>query len=177
MRFVPAGLAGAWILEPERHADERGSFARTFDEAVFARRGLVTHFPQHSVSFNRRRGTLRGLHLQAAPHEETKLVRCSRGAVVDVAVDLRPGSATYRAHLAVELSADNGRQLYIPQGCAHGFQTLADDTELHYLISTPYMAAAVRGYRWDDPAFGIEWPLPVTVISERDRALPCLDGT
>jgi dTDP-4-dehydrorhamnose 3,5-epimerase len=174
MIFRELGVAGAFLIEPERSHDGRGFFARTFCRREFEQRGLEPAVAQASVSFNHRRGTLRGLHLQAAPHEEAKLVRVTRGAVFDVVVDLRPGSPTYLGHAAVNLSAEEGRQVYVPPGCAHGFQTLEDGTEVCYQISTPYVAAAARGYRFDDPAFAIAWPLQVSVISERDSSLPYL---
>lgn len=176
MIFRPTPLAGAVLLELERKADERGFFARTWCREEFAAQGLDPALSQCSVSFNHRRGTLRGLHLQAAPHAETKLVRCTRGAVWDVIVDLRPESPTFRQHFAAVLSAETGNALYIPPGMAHGFQTLEDATEVFYQISVPYAPESARGYRWDDPAFGIPWPEPVTVISERDREWPDWNG-
>lgn len=176
MIFRETPLAGAWVLEPERIADERGFFARTWCRRDFEARGLDATIAQCSVSFNHRRGTLRGLHFQVEPHAEVKLVRVTRGAVWDVIVDLRPGSPTFQRHFAVVLSAGAGNQLYIPQGMAHGFQTLEDATEVSYQISAFYAPEAARGYRWDDPAFAIPWPGPVTVISERDRTLPLFEG-
>jgi dTDP-4-dehydrorhamnose 3,5-epimerase len=176
MIFRETPLPGAWVLEPERIADERGFFARTWCRRDFEVRGLETDIAQCSVSFNHRRGTLRGLHFQAEPHAEVKLVRVNRGAIWDVIVDLRPDSPTYRRHFAVVLSAQAGHQLYIPKGMAHGFQTLEDATEVSYQISAFYTPEAARGYRWDDPAFAIPWPEPVTVISEKDRSLPLFDG-
>ena len=172
MIFRETPLPGAWVLEPERFADERGFFARTFCRRDFAARGLEPAVAQCSVSYNHRRGTVRGLHFQIAPHEEVKLVRVTRGALWDVIVDLRPGSPTLRKHFAIVLSADLGNQLYVPKGMAHGFQTLEDATEVSYQISEPYAPEAARGYRWDDPAFAIPWPEPATVISEKDRSLP-----
>lgn len=157
-------------MAPEPIEDERGFFARTWCKEDFAARGLVAEFAQASVSFNRRRGTLRGMHYQAEPHAEIKLVRCIRGAIYDVVVDLRPDSATYCRWEAVELTADNRLTLWIPKGLAHGFQTLEDDTELSYQISAPHWPLAARGVRWDDPAFGIVWPQTAEcVMSERDR--------
>jgi dTDP-4-dehydrorhamnose 3,5-epimerase len=170
--FTPTPLAGAVLLELERKTDERGFFARTWCREEFIAQGLDPALAQCSVSFNHRRGTLRGLHLQAAPHAETKLVRCTRGAVWDVIVDLRPQSSTFRQHFAAVLSAEEGSALYIPPGMAHGFQTLEDATEVFYQISVPYAPESARGYRWNDPAFGIPWPEPVTSISERDREWP-----
>jgi dTDP-4-dehydrorhamnose 3,5-epimerase len=174
MRFIDTALADAWVIEPQLLGDERGWFARTFDAQEFAARGLSATIVQSNASLNARRGTLRGLHYQAEPHGEPKLVRCVRGAVYDVAVDLRPDSDTYCAWHAVELSADNRLAFYIPAGMAHGYQTLSDDCELHYEMGHPYVAAAARGVRWDDPAFGIRWPDPGVelTISEKDRAYP-----
>jgi dTDP-4-dehydrorhamnose 3,5-epimerase len=172
MIFRETPLAGAWVLEPERIEDERGFFARTWCSCDFAELGLDPTIAQCSLSFNHRRGTLRGLHLQAAPHEEVKLVRVTRGAVWDVIVDLRPGSPTFRKHFALVLSAENRNELYIPKGMAHGFQTLEDETEVFYQISEFYAPESARGVRWDDPGFAIPWPEPVTVISEKDRNLP-----
>jgi dTDP-4-dehydrorhamnose 3,5-epimerase len=172
MIFRETPLAGAWLLEPERFEDERGFFARTWDRRAFAERGLDPRIEQCSVSYNHRRGTVRGMHFQIAPRAEIKLVRVTRGAVHDVIVDLRPGSPTYTRSFAVTLSAENGHQLYIPEGMAHGLQTLADETEIFYQISEIYSPEHARGYRWDDPAFDVVWPEPVTVISERDRSWP-----
>jgi dTDP-4-dehydrorhamnose 3,5-epimerase len=176
MIYRETPLAGAWVLEPERFADERGFFARTYCRRDFEARGLDPAVAQCSVSWNHRRGTLRGLHFQAPPHTEVKLVRVTRGAVWDVIVDLRPASPTFRRHFAIVLSAENGHQLYIPKGMAHGFQTLADGTEVSYQISEFYDPASGRGYRWDDPAFAIPWPEPVAVISDKDRNLPLWIG-
>jgi dTDP-4-dehydrorhamnose 3,5-epimerase len=172
MLFRPTPLAGAMVVAPQRHADQRGHFARSFCEDEFAAAGLPSSFPQHSVSFNARAGTLRGLHFQLPPHEEPKLVRCTRGAVWDAIIDLTPGSPSFGRWHAEELSAENGLALYIPPGFAHGFQALRDETELLYLIGTRFVPQAAAGLRWDDPQFGIPWPLPVSVISDRDRQLP-----
>ena len=178
MIFTATAIAGAWLLDPEPLADERGFFARTFCERELAAHGLDARVAQCSIAWNRERGTVRGLHWQAAPHGETpphgeaKLVRCTRGAVHDVIVDLRPEAATFGRHVAVELTADNRRQLYVPPGCAHGYQTLLADSEVFYQMSEPYAPGAGRGIRWDDPAFGLAWPLPVAVISDRDRSWP-----
>lgn len=169
MIFTETKLAGAYIIEPERFTDERGFFARAFDQEAFAARGLNTAIVQCNISYNRLRGTLRGMHFQAAPHAETKLIRCTAGAIYDVIVDLRPNSTTFCQWISVELSADNRRLLYVPEGFAHGLQTLADDTEVFYQMGAPYVAEAARGVRYNDPAFGIEWPLPVTAIADRDR--------
>jgi len=172
MIFEETGIEGVWLLEPERFEDERGFFARTWDREEFASRGLNPAIAQCSVSFNHKAGTLRGLHYQAAPHEEAKLVRCSSGAIFDVAVDLRPESPTYKKWFGAELSAENRAALYIPEGCAHGFLTLSDSTEIHYQISATYVPEAGRGVRWNDPAFGITWPGEVTVMNDRDRSYP-----
>jgi dTDP-4-dehydrorhamnose 3,5-epimerase len=172
MRFLETGLAGAWLIEPEPVADHRGHFVRTFCAREFADRGLVTAFPQHSLSFTKSKGSIRGMHFQRPPHDETKLVGCTRGAIWDVIVDLRSSSPTCGQWQGFELSAENGRQLYISPGLAHGFQTLTDDAEVRYLISQFYVPSASSGVRHDDPAFAISWPLPVTVISERDAAWP-----
>ena len=158
MRFSETSVAGALVVEPDRFEDERGFFARTFSSEEFAARGLDVRVDQCSTSFNARAGTLRGLHYQEAPHAEAKLVRCTRGAIYDVALDLRPDSPSYLRWTGVELSADNGRALYIPEGCAHGFQSLVDATEVLYQISAPYVPSGARGVRFDDPAFAIEWP-------------------
>jgi dTDP-4-dehydrorhamnose 3,5-epimerase len=172
MRFRETGLAGLVVVEVDPVADERGSFARTFDASEWEDRGMCAGVVQCSLSRNTYRRTLRGMHYQEAPHAETKLVRCSRGSIFDVAVDLRRDSATFRGWFGLELSEDNGRMLYIPEGFAHGFLTLADATEVHYQMSEFHVAAHARGVRWDDPAFRIEWPATPRVISERDRTFP-----
>ena len=172
MRFTETKVAGAFLIEPEPIADERGFFARTWCREEFADHGLNPELAQANISFNHHKGTLRGLHYQAAPHEEAKLVRCTRGAIWDLALDLRPGSPTYRAWFGAELTAGNRAMLYVPEDCAHGFLTLADDTEVAYQMSAPYAPEAARGVRFDDPAFGIEWPGEVVVINERDRTYP-----
>lgn len=172
MEFVRTALAGVWILEQERHADDRGWFARTWDEAELRERGLETRVSQCSAQFSRRRGTLRGLHYQSPPFAEVKVVRCTRGRLFDVAVDLRPDSSTFRAWVGVELTPENGRALYVPRGCAHGSLTLSDDTEVSYQISADHSPDHARGVRWDDPLFGIAWPEPYTVIAPRDRDYP-----
>jgi dTDP-4-dehydrorhamnose 3,5-epimerase len=172
MIFTETALKGAFIIDPERLADERGFFARTWCQREFAAQGLSTKFVQCNISFNKKRGTLRGMHYQATPHEEARLVRCTRGAIYDVILDLRPESPTFRQWLSVELSAQNSRMLYIPEGFAHGFQTLEDDTEVFYQMSEFYHPESARGIRWDAPAFGIRWPNIVCIISDRDRNLP-----
>lgn len=173
MKFVETCLDGAFLIEAEPAKDERGLFARTFCELEFRNAGLATHFGQCSTSYSRHCGTLRGMHYQTEPHEEVKLVRCTRGAVYDVIVDLRRGSRTFCKWLGAELTAENRRSLYVPKGFAHGFQTLSDDAELYYQISAPYVPEAARGVRWDDPAFCIIWPLAEDrIMSERDRHYP-----
>lgn len=177
MQFEPTPIDGAFVIRPDRFEDDRGFFARTYAEEPFAARGLNTHWPQCNISFNRRRGTLRGLHWQEDPHGEVKLVRCVRGALHDVAVDLRPDSPTYLKTAAVELDADSAVAFYIPVGCAHGFQTLSDDTEVFYQMGAVYRPEAARGLRYDDPAFAIPWPVPDPILSDKDRALPMLSAT
>ena len=173
MKLEQTPLAGAYVVELERLEDERGWFARTFDPDVWRAAGIEPTNVQSSVSFNARAGTLRGLHFQEAPHGEDKLVRCTRGAVHDVIVDLRPDSPTYCRWFGIELTPDNGRELLVGKGFAHGFQTLVDASEVHYQMSYPFVPEAGRGVRWNDPAFGIEWPAaePRT-ISERDATYP-----
>jgi dTDP-4-dehydrorhamnose 3,5-epimerase len=172
LRFTETPLGGAFVIELDLLRDERGYFARTFDAAEFAEHGLDPHVVQCNTSVNARRGTLRGMHYQAEPDGEAKLVRCTRGSIYDVAVDLRPDSDAYCRWFGVELSADNGRMLYIPVGMAHGFQALTDGAEVHYQMSHRYIAKQARGVRFDDQAFGIDWPLPDPVMSERDRQFP-----
>ena len=172
MRFTAAPLAGVCLVDLERTADERGFFARSFCADEFARAGLAASMSQCSVSFNARRGTLRGLHFQAAPHDEEKLVRCTHGALWDVVVDVRAGSPTFGRWYGEELTAENRRALYIPKGFAHGFVTLADATEVFYMISVPYAPGSARGIRWNDPALAIDWPVAPTVISARDAGYP-----
>lgn len=172
MRLDPLPLIGAFLIVPEPHTDERGFFARTACEDEFAAHGLVGRYRQSSISYNARRGTVRGMHFSAAPGEETKVVRCTSGEVHDVIVDLRPDSETYLEAIDVRLSAANRHALYIPKGLAHGFQALRDETELLYMIDVPFVAGTARGIRWDDPVLAITWPERVTVISERDRSFP-----
>ncbi len=174
MKFHETPLPGVWLIEPERIGDERGWFARTFDAEEFRARGMNPEVVQCNASFNARRDTLRGMHYQAAPHAESKLVRCVRGAIFDVAVDLRPGSETHCQWHGVELTAENGHSLYIPAGLAHGFQTLTDGCEVLYQMGHHYVPDAARGVRCDDPAFGIRWPVPPgeRIVSERDRSFP-----
>lgn len=176
MRFTPTPLADACVVELEKIEDERGYFARTWCVQEFREHGLADRLVQCSTSFNAVRGTLRGLHYQIAPHAETKLVRCTRGAIFDVIADLRPSSPTFLRWHGLELSADNGRMLHIPKGFAHGFQTLEPDSEVFYQMSEYYEAAAGRGVRWNDPLLSVRWPLPVAVISEKDRLYPDADA-
>lgn len=172
MRFVETALPGAFVIEIEPHPDVRGFFARTFCRDEFTAAGLPGEFIQSSISVNLRRGTLRGLHFQAPPRAEPKLVRCNRGALFDVIVDLRADSATYCRWFGTELSADNRRALYVPSGFAHGFQTLTDDTEVAYQMAESYVPELARGVRWNDPAFGIAWPIDPPFLSERDANYP-----
>jgi dTDP-4-dehydrorhamnose 3,5-epimerase len=172
MRFQPTELTGVCLIVPERMEDERGYFMRTWCHDEFSRNIGDVSFVQASQSFNRVAGTLRGLHFQAAPHGESKLVRCLRGAIYDVVVDIRPDSANYGRWLGCELSEENGHALFIPQGYAHGFQTLDDGTEVAYQISAYHRPEAARGIRWDDRTLNIRWPLPISMISARDREWP-----
>ena len=174
MKLTPTPLAGAYVVELERISDERGFFARSFCQDEFRRHGLKSAIAQCNVSWNSRRGTLRGLHYQAAPHEEAKVVRCTRGAIWDVIVDLRESSPTRWRWHALELNAENRLAFYVPEGFAHGFQTLADDSEVLYQMSEFYHPDLARGLRWDDPKLGIGWPLPDPILSPRDRAYALL---
>ena len=176
MIFEELPLAGAYVVDMTRAADERGFFARAFCADEFAALGLAGAMSQCSVSFNARKGTLRGLHFQAAPHDEEKLVRCTAGAIFDVIVDIRAESPTFRRWCGTELTADNHRSLYVPKGFAHGFISLADDSEVYYMISVPYVPGFARGLRWSDPAIGIAWPIVPTVISARDAEYPLIDA-
>jgi dTDP-4-dehydrorhamnose 3,5-epimerase len=172
MHFHETGVAGAFLLEPERIGDERGFFARTWCAREFAERGLSTQLAQCNISYNTLSGTLRGMHYQAAPHAEVKLVRCTSGAIYDVVIDVRPGSPTYRCHFGATLSAATRMAMYVPEGCAHGFLTLTDGSEVFYQMSAFYAPEAARGVRWDDPAFAIAWPGDVRVIAARDAGYP-----
>lgn len=174
MIFTELELKGVWVIEAERLNDERGFFARTFCADEFAAHGLNAAIAQCNVSYNARRGTLRGLHFQAPPHAEAKVVRCTAGSVFDVVVDIRPGSPTFKRWLGLELSAPNRKMLYVPEGYAHGFQTLEDRTELFYQMSTSYAQSAARGIRWNDAALAIAWPLSNPTISTRDATFPSL---
>jgi dTDP-4-dehydrorhamnose 3,5-epimerase len=175
MKVVETELRDVLVLEVDPIGDERGLFARTWDRAELISRGLTPGMEQVSIAYNEVAGTLRGLHFQAAPHDEAKTVRCTAGAIFDVAVDLRDGSPTRFRWVSVELSSTNRRSLFVPEGCAHGYITLTDAAEVQYMISTSYVPDAARGYRWDDPTLAIEWPVPVTRISDRDAALPYLE--
>ncbi len=170
--LLPTEVQGALLVAPVAIKDERGLFARTYDAAIFARAGLPTDWPQCNTSWNARKGTLRGMHYQAAPRPDAKIVRCTRGRIFDVAVDLRPDSPTYRRWTGVELSQENRRALAIPGGCAHGFMTLEDDCEVFYMMGDTYVPDLARGIRWNDPAFGIVWPAEPVVIAEKDKSWP-----
>jgi dTDP-4-dehydrorhamnose 3,5-epimerase len=172
MRFLDTRVAGAWLLEPDVRADDRGFFARLWSRDEFTARGLNSDFVQANNSFSNLRGTLRGLHWQAEPHGEAKLVRCIQGRIFDVIVDMRPASPTYLRWAGAELGADDRRLAYVPEGCAHGYLTLDDRTEVIYAVTAPYAAASERGLRWNDPAVGIEWPMAPPVLSAKDRAWP-----
>jgi dTDP-4-dehydrorhamnose 3,5-epimerase len=172
MKFNPTPLHNVLLIDLEPILDSRGFFARTFCVEEFAARGLETRYAQHSASFSTRKGTVRGMHYQLEPHAEVKIVRCVKGDIWDVVIDIRPDSPTYRRWQCFELSSTNRNQLYIPKGCAHGFQTLSDDVELNYVISEPYSPQFAYGVRHNDPIFGITWPLPVTEISRKDLQWP-----
>lgn len=171
--FKETKLKGAFVIEPERFDDERGFFARSFSDKEFAAQGIDPHFVECNISFNKRKNTLRGMHFQRAPYAQGKLVRCTAGAIYDVAVDLRPDSETFRRWVAVELTGQNRLMLYVPEGFAHGFQTLEDNTEVFYQVSTHYVPASCDGVRWNDPAFDIRWPaIEGVIVNERDRTYP-----
>jgi len=172
MIFVETKLKGAYLIELEPIADERGFFARSWCQQEFEVHGLNQNMVQCNISFNKKKGTMRGMHYQVAPHEEAKLVRCTKGAIYDVIIDLRPNSSTFKQWIAVELTAENYKMLYIPEGFAHGFQSLADNTEVFYQMSAFFHPESARGIRWDDPAFKIEWPENEQIISEKDLQYP-----
>ncbi|MBO1751983.1 dTDP-4-dehydrorhamnose 3,5-epimerase [Actinotalea sp. BY-33] len=172
MRYTTTAVDGAIIVDLDPFSDDRGLFARTFDAEEFAAHGIDVGVAQCNLSYNHKAGTLRGLHRQVPPHAEGKLVRCTAGAIVDVAVDVRPESPTYGQHVMVELTAENRRALFIPAYVAHGYQTLVDGTEVTYQVSGPYVPGGEQGYRYDDPAFGISWPHEVTLISDKDASWP-----
>jgi dTDP-4-dehydrorhamnose 3,5-epimerase len=175
MKFAKTSLADAMVIDVDRFDDDRGYFARTFCTEEFGQHGLETAFAQQNHSYSRTRGTLRGMHFQKSPHAEVKLVRVVQGALYDVIIDLRPDSPTYLKWESFELTSENARTLYVPMGFAHGFQTLSDDTHVIYQISHPYKPDAASGLRYDDPALGIAWPLPVASMSEKDTAWPPVD--
>ena len=170
--FADTKLAGAFVIEPEKIEDERGFFARTFCQREFEVHGLKVNTAQCNISFNKRRGTLRGMHFQDGRFAEAKLVRCTGGSIYDVIIDLRPSSPTFKLHVGVELSAENCKMIYVPEGFAHGFQTLEENSEVFYQMSEFYRAEQARGVRWNDPAFGIVWPADERTINERDRNYP-----
>ena len=172
MIFIETGLKGAFVINPERLEDERGFFARTWCRREFKDYGIDTEFVQCNISFNKKKGTLRGIHYQVHPCTEAKLVRCTMGAILDVMIDIRPQSSTYKHWISVELTHKNRKMLYIPKGFAHGFLTLMDDTEVFYQMSEFYKPEYARGIRWNDPVFNIDWPDEVVVISDRDRNYP-----
>ncbi|MBO7747245.1 dTDP-4-dehydrorhamnose 3,5-epimerase [Paenibacillus sp. MWE-103] len=174
MRFAETPLPGAYLIEPEPVADGRGFFVRTYCEKEFAAHGIAAPPVQCNVSYNHKRGTVRGMHFQRKPFEEKKLVRCTQGAIYDVIVDIRPDSPAFGRWFGVELTGANQRMLYIPEGFAHGFQTLEDETAVFYQMSEFFAPEASEGVRWDDPAIGIQWPLPCAIISEKDAAYPAL---
>ena len=172
MKFTETKIHGVFVIELEKHEDDRGWFARAWCCEEFAVHGLPTDLAQTNLSHNAQRGTVRGMHFQTAPHAEAKLVRCVAGAVHDIALDLRPESPTFKQSVATELSADNGRAVFLPEGIAHGFQTLTDDATLFYQMSAPYAPEFARGVRWDDAAFQIEWPIAEAIVCEHDLAFP-----
>lgn len=176
MTFTETRIPGAWIVDPQPIVDDRGLFAMTWLPAEFESRGLDASLAQCNLAWNHKRGTLRGMHFQRAPHAQAKLVRCTRGAMLDVVVDLREGSPTYRQWESIELNQDNRRMLYIPQGLAHGYLTLTDGVEVFYQASAPWAPQAEAGVRWNDAAFGIKWPFEPAVISERDATWPLVSG-
>jgi dTDP-4-dehydrorhamnose 3,5-epimerase len=176
VQFLETEIAGVFVVESELHEDARGFFTRTWSAREFREQGCDPSAIECNISFNRLAGTLRGLHFQVAPHAQPKLVRCTSGAIWDVAVDLRAQSSTFRRNVGVELTARNRRQLFVPAGCAHGFITLQDDTEVFYQMGGTYDGPSSRGFRWNDPAFGIAWPRPVSVILERDNSYPDFTG-
>ena len=176
MKFTETGLNGAYVIEIEKLTDERGFFARSYCRNEFKAQGLTAELVQANVSYNIKQGTLRGMHYQISPYEETKLVRCTRGAIFDAIIDLRPDSPTYKKWFGVELTAANYKMLYVPEKFGHGFQTLADDTEVTYQVSQFYTPGAEKGIRWDDPAIGIDWPIPVMVMSAKDKSWPIYEG-
>ena len=176
MIFTPTPIAGAYVIDVEMHEDERGWFARTFCADEFRNHGLNAALAQCSLSYNRRRGTLRGMHYQAAPHEEAKLIRCTRGIIYDVIIDLRAKSGSMGRWFGIELDANTHREIYVPEGCAHGFETLSDDVEVLYQMSEAHHPELARVIAWNDPSFGVRWPLPPVEMSKRDRHAPGYAG-
>jgi dTDP-4-dehydrorhamnose 3,5-epimerase len=176
MRFTETNIVGAMTIDPSPHQDDRGRFMRAWCAKEFAEHGIHFVPVQANMGFSVRKGTTRGMHFQTEPGLEAKLVRCTRGTIFDVVLDLRPASPSYGKWFGTELSAENGRMLYLPEGCGHGYQTLQEDTEMQYMASAYYTPSAVRGVRFDDPVFGIQWPLAVTMISEQDRNWPLVSG-
>ena len=172
MRLIETSIAGAWLVQPEPRTDERGSFARVWAREELVAQGLEGDFVQCNTSVCTRRGTLRGMHYQAAPHAEVKLIRCIRGRVYDVIVDVRPESSTFRAWFGAELTAANGMMMYVPEGCAHGYLSLEDDCEVMYPVTAEYQPSAERGLRWNDPSIGIVWPIQPVILSPKDLAWP-----
>jgi dTDP-4-dehydrorhamnose 3,5-epimerase len=175
MKFEESDIKGVWIIHPELHKDDRGRFLRAWCLQEFADHGIQFVPVQSNLGYSNLAGTTRGMHFQAGEAAEAKLVRCTKGAIFDVALDLRPGSPTFRRWYGIKLTAENGRMLYLPQGCAHGYQSLEDDTEMYYMTSHFYAPSGVRGARFDDPAFEIQWPLAPTVVSEQDRNWPLVN--
>lgn len=173
MKFTKTGIDGAYVIEIEPHCDDRGFFARAWCHREFETMGIQFNFVQSNIAFSKKKGTLRGMHFQKAPHAEAKFLRCVRGAVFDVMIDLRPDSPTFKKWFGIELTADNHKMVFIPEGFAHGYLTTVDDTEVFYLVSAFYSPDAEGGVRWDDPAFGVKWPMTGNlIISEKDRSLP-----
>jgi dTDP-4-dehydrorhamnose 3,5-epimerase len=175
MRFTKTAIANAWVIDPDPHEDNRGRFMRAWCVREFSARGLDFSPVQANMGFSIHKGTVRGMHFQEAPALEAKLVRCTRGVIFDVVLDVRPGSPSYGKWYGVELSAENGRMLYVPEHCAHGYQTLQEYTEIYYMASEAYSPSSARGVRFDDPAFSFRWPLPVTMVSEQDRNWPLVE--
>jgi dTDP-4-dehydrorhamnose 3,5-epimerase len=175
MRFMETGIEGAWVIDPSPHQDDRGRFLRAWCAREFAEHAINFLPVQANLGFSKTRGTVRGMHFQEAPAIEAKLIRCNRGAIFDVVLDLRPGSPSYGEWYGVELSAENCRMLYVPENCGHGYQTLEDCTEMYYMTSGFYTSSAVRGVRFDDPEFGIRWPFDATVVSEQDSSWPLFE--
>lgn len=175
MTFTKGDIAGSYVIDLQKHGDDRGFFARVFCQDEFADHGLPRDMVQMNLSYSAMKGTVRGLHYQVAPHEEAKYIRCTRGAVYDVTVDVRPSSPTFKQWMGVELTQENYRMVYVPEGCAHGYLTLVDDSEVNYQVSAFYAPEAERGLRYDDPAIAIEWPTDVRVVSEKDRSWPAFE--